>query len=67
VDVTENVTTALLRNELLKGAQITVITTKGDVRLVGVLTSQAQIDAALATARTTDGVHALHNELTLKP
>ena len=66
VDVTEHVTTALLQNDLLKATNITVITTKGDVRLTGVLESQKQIDAAIKTALAADGVHAIHDELTLK-
>lgn len=65
-DVTTNVTTALLRDEQLKGLDITVVTLKGDVRLTGVVDSQAQIDRALVVARAADGMHAIHDELTLK-
>ena len=39
IDVTEHVKTALHQAELLKGADITVVTLKGDVRLIGVLDS----------------------------
>ena len=66
VDVTTNVQTALLRDDQLKGVDITVVTLKGDVRLTGVVDSQAQIDRALVVARTADGMHAIHDELTLK-
>ncbi|CAN5880366.1 hypothetical protein BH11PSE8_BH11PSE8_27940 [soil metagenome] len=66
VDVTTNVRTALLQDALLKGFDIEVITVKGDVRLIGVLDSQAQIDTALKVARAADGVHSIHDELTLK-
>jgi hyperosmotically inducible protein len=66
VDVTEHVKTALHQSDALKGFDITVVTLKGDVRLIGVLDSQAQIDEAIKIARASDGVHAIHDELTLK-
>jgi len=66
VDVTEHVKTALRQSDSLKGFDITVVTLKGDVRLIGVLDSQAQIDEAVKIARASNGVHAIHAELTLK-
>ncbi len=66
IDVTEHVKTALHQNELLKGFDISVVTLKGDVRLSGVLDSQAQIDEALRIARASDGAHTIHDELTIK-
>lgn len=66
VDVTTNVQTALLRDDQLKGLTITVVTLKGDVRLTGVVDSQSQIDRALVVARAADGMHTIHDELTLK-
>jgi hyperosmotically inducible protein len=60
------VKTALLQAELLKGADITVVTLKGDVRLTGVLDSQAQIDDAIRISRAAEGAHTIHDELTLK-
>jgi hypothetical protein len=66
VDVTEHVKTALQQSDLLKAFDITVVTLKGDVRLIGVLSSQAQIDEANRLARVADGVHAVHDELTIK-
>lgn len=65
-DVTEHVKTALQNNDALKGFDITVITLKGDVRLIGVVDSQAQIDEAIGIARASDGAHSIHDELTLK-
>jgi hyperosmotically inducible protein len=65
VDVTEHVNMALLQSELLKGARITVGTTKGDVRLSGTVTSQAQADEAVRIARLSAGVHAVHNEIVI--
>lgn len=66
LDVTEHVKTALNQTESLKGTDITVVTLKGDVRLMGVLDSQFQIDEALRIARAAEGAHTIHDELTLK-
>ena len=52
-DVTTHVKSALNNETGLAGLDITVITTKGDVRLTGVVSSQAQIDAA-ATRNTAE-------------
>jgi osmotically-inducible protein OsmY len=65
-DVTEHVKTALHQNESLKNYDISVVTLKGDVRLIGTLDSQAQIDEVVRIARASDGVHSVHNELIVK-
>jgi hyperosmotically inducible protein len=65
-DVTGHVKTGLLQDESLKNADIKVVTTKGDVRLTGVLDNQAQIDKAIVIARAADGAHSVHDELTLR-
>ena len=65
-DVTEHVRTALQQSELLKGFDIGVVTVKGDVRLTAVVDTQAQIDEALRIARAANGVHTVHDELSLK-
>mgnify|MGYP003594514323 CR=1 FL=1 len=65
-DVTEHVKTALLQDEALKGFSIEVVTRKGDVRLIGVLDTQAQIDTAIKIARASEGAHTIHDELTIK-
>lgn len=65
IDVTEHVKTALLQNESLKILDIKVVTLKGDVRLIGTLDSQAQIDEAIKIARTSEGAHTIHDELTI--
>jgi hyperosmotically inducible periplasmic protein len=66
IDVTEHVKTALHQNDLLKGFDISVETVKGDVRLMGLLDTQAQVDEAVRIARASEGAHAVHDELTLK-
>jgi hyperosmotically inducible protein len=63
-DVSEQVKTALLRTDSPKRMDIAVVTTNGDVRLTGILDSQAQIDQAIRIARTVYGVHSIHHELT---
>lgn len=65
-DVTTNVKTALRQDAALQQFNISVATIKGDVRLTGVVDMQSQIDAALKLARGAEGVHAIHDELTLK-
>jgi osmotically-inducible protein OsmY len=66
IDISEHVKTALLQNAMLKGFDIAVVTLKGDVRLMGTVDTQAQMDEAVKIARATDGAHAIHNELMLK-
>lgn len=66
VDVTTRVKTALLREHALKSFDIVVVTVKGDVRLTGQVDKQSQIASALAIARSIEGVHSLHDELTVK-
>ncbi len=65
-DVTEHVKTALQQNDTLKGFDIAVVTLKGDVRLIGALNNQGQIDEAIRIARAADGVHTIHDELTIR-
>ena len=65
-DVSERVKTALLQSDSLRGMDITVVTTKGDVRLTGILDSQPQVDEAIRIARAIEGVHSIHHELTIK-
>ena len=66
IAVTEQVKTALQLNDALKGFDITVTTTKGDVRLSGMVDTRSQADAAIQIARATQGAHAIHDELTIK-
>jgi len=66
IDVTEHVKTALQRNDALKGFDITVVTLKGDVRLTGVVDTPAQKDEAIGIARAAEGMHAIHDEITVR-
>lgn len=65
-DITTHVKSALDKEPGLAGLGITVVTTKGDVRLTGVVSSQAQIDTAISAARAAQGAHTIHNKLTVK-
>jgi hyperosmotically inducible protein len=64
--LTTAVKTALLREEVLKSVDITVVAAKGDVRLTGLVDTQGQIDRAITVARGIEGVHSIHDELTVK-
>ncbi len=64
--VTKRVEAALAQDEILKGFGITVQTQKGDVLLKGVLDDRRQIDHAKQLVRGIEGVHTLHDELSLK-
>jgi hyperosmotically inducible protein len=66
VVVTTKVKTALLAAADVKSFDISVVTTKGDVRLGGVVDNQAQIDSAVRTVRAVEGVQSVRDELTLK-
>jgi osmotically-inducible protein OsmY len=66
VEVTSKVKTALLLDEAIKGFDITVVTTKGDVRLTGVVDNQAQLDQIDKIVGGIEGVHSIHDELSIK-
>ena len=66
IELTRRVKTALLTEESVKSFDITVVTAKGDVRLTGILDTQEQIDTAHKLVLAVEGVHSLHDELTLK-
>jgi osmotically-inducible protein OsmY len=66
IDVTEHVTTALHQKGLGKGLDLKVGTLNGEVRLDGMLDNQAQVDEAVRIARASDGVHTVHNHLTIR-
>lgn len=65
-DVTMKVKTALHSDEMVKSFDIAVVTTKGDVRLTGTVDSQDQLDYIDKLVRSIEGVHSLHDELTIK-
>lgn len=66
IEVTNHVKTALLSSEPLKNKDITVLTLNGDVKLIGVLDNQTQINEAIRIARASEGAHTIHDELTIK-
>jgi hyperosmotically inducible protein len=65
-EITVKVKTALLVDDAVKGFDITVVTTKGDVRITGVVDTQAQFDQVDKIVRGIEGVHSVHDELTIK-
>lgn len=65
--VSTHVQQAIKADPVLQNASVEVVTLKGDVRLIGTVGNQAQIDRAEKLARDEPGVHAIHNELMIKP
>jgi len=65
-EVTRSIQMALLTQQELKSLDIDVMTKKGDVRLIGVVDTQSQVDAIIKLARETEGAHAVNNKLTIK-
>jgi hyperosmotically inducible protein len=65
-NINNDVKTALLRDDDLKNFEITVVSTKGDVRLTGELDSQNQINQAILIAEGVVGVKTVYDELTVK-
>jgi hyperosmotically inducible protein len=66
-NISHDVKTALLGDEELKNIDITVVSTKGDVLLTGVLNNQSQINQAIGITRAVVGFKTVHDELTLRP
>lgn len=65
-EVTRNVKTALQLDEKIKDLDITVATLKGDVKLTGFADNQSQIDYVHQLVRSIQGVHTIHDELSIK-
>ncbi len=65
-EVTTHIKTALVSEPSLAGLDIAVVTTKGDVRLTGVVQNQTQIETVVRIARAAEGAHTIHDELTVK-
>jgi osmotically-inducible protein OsmY len=64
-DVNRRVMTALLLDKTLSGANITAVTTKGDVMLTGVLANHGQVDYVEQMVAGIRGVYSVHNHLSL--
>ena len=65
-EVTVMVKNALLLDGKIKGLNIAVSTLKGDVKLIGFVDSQIQIDYVDTLVRRVEGVHSIHGELIIK-
>lgn len=64
--ITTKLKTALLADTTLKGTDISVETSKGQVSLTGTVTSPAQKDHAAKIAQALDGVKGVNNKLAMK-
>ena len=64
--VTAKVKSALLADPGVKGFDIAVATSKGEVQLSGFVDNQMQIDHAIEVARGVEGVQRVDNKMSLK-
>ena len=64
--ITTKVKTAILNEPGLKSSEINVETFKGAVQLSGFVSSQSDIDRAVAIARSVKGVESVKNDMRLK-
>lgn len=64
--LTTKVKTAIFEEPTLKSAEINVETFKGSVQLSGFVSSQANIDKAVAVAYAVKGVSTVKNDMRLK-
>lgn len=66
VVLTTNVKAAMVNQPDLTASEINVETYKGAVQLSGFVASQAEIDKAVAAARSINGVKSVTNDIRLK-
>ena len=64
--ITAKVKTAIFEQPTLKSAEINVETFKGVVQLSGFVSSQANVDTAVYTARHVAGVQSVKNDMRVK-
>ena len=64
--ITTKVKTAIFNEPTLKSSEINVETFKGEVQLSGFVSSQDDINKALAIARETQGVKNVKNDMRIK-
>jgi hypothetical protein len=65
--VATRVRTAFEGDPNVKALDLQVMATKGDLRLIGKVDRPDQKDRAIELARSIEGVHSIHDEVTLKP
>ena len=64
--ITAKVKTAIFEQPSLKSAEINVETFKGVVQLSGFVSSQDNVNTAMATARSVNGVTSVKNDMRVK-
>ena len=64
--LTAKVKTAIFEQPSLKSAEINVETFKGVVQLSGFVSSQENVNTAMATARSVQGVSSVKNDMRVK-
>lgn len=66
MDIATNVKSALIQDAAVGGLDITVVVSRGDVRLTGFVDNDVQLEQALNVARSVAGVNSVKNELSVK-
>jgi len=64
--VTSRVRAALLRDATTGSLGLAVVTTKGDVRLSGLVARKDQAQHAVLLAGAVEGVHSIHDEIAIR-
>ena len=64
--ITTKIKSSLLSDSTVKSSDIAVVTREGNVQLSGFVNSEAQIQRALEIAKSTDGVKAVENKMSIK-
>jgi hyperosmotically inducible protein len=64
--VTTKVKTALLSDKSIKGSDVAVVTSQGQVQLSGYVDNQSQIDRAVEVTRAVEGVKSVDNKMSVK-
>ncbi len=64
--LTTKVKTALMADDIVKSADIAVVTNRSEVQLSGFVDNQTQVDRALVVARAVEGVNGVVNQMSIK-
>lgn len=64
--ITTKVKAALMNDESVKGMDISVVTTLGEVQLSGFVDNQGQIDRSIEVAKGVEGVQRVQNGMSIK-
>jgi osmotically-inducible protein OsmY len=66
MDISAGVKSALQRDDATRPFEVIVYSNQGDLRMAGVMDTQAQVDQALVLARAVEGVRTVRAELSVQ-